>query len=191
MQVLALVVRFMKILKASKYKYVLKMSSSSAHNGLAKLWFQSPSCLNIYANSTGFLWSLNFFINLNQGLQFYSHDLKASWNLKHIGDLCRKEARSYSKISIELFIWFPMKAMIRRKKKKAGGWKEIAAVCPYNIISTLPKIDKTPHYTSQHEYKLHRDTEKTFISSEWNFPCKAQGTSLCCLPGFGMNLAHF
>lgn len=43
--------------------------------------------------------------------------------------------------------------------------KEIAAVCPNNIISTLSKIDKTPHYTSQHVYKLHRDTEMTFISS--------------------------
>lgn len=50
-EVLTSVVSFIKILKALKCKYVLRMIYSSAHNGLAKLWFESPNCLSIYANS--------------------------------------------------------------------------------------------------------------------------------------------
>lgn len=38
LEVLGPVVRAMKIFKALKYKYVLRMIYSSAHNGLAKVW---------------------------------------------------------------------------------------------------------------------------------------------------------
>lgn len=101
------------------------MSSSSAQNGLAKLTVLITKLFKhlrkFYKKSACFLWSLNFFINLNQGLQFYSHDLKASWNLKHIRDLCRREPDLFAEFLLNYLFDSPWMLWKQQTKKKKEG----------------------------------------------------------------------